>query len=334
MFLAGGAASGKDFAIDTFMEGEKFKVIDVDRFKKAYLKIANLKNKYPEIQKLDLKRPADVGVLHQFVKARGTKEKVIDLLFSGIIANKLPNIIFNITFKDMNDFNELLPRLLELGYDPKSIHLTWVLTNYHEAVFNNKTRDRIVPDEVLLQTHEGAAKTMLTLLRAFSVMPPELNGDIRVVLGNRDQTKVNKSEAGGKFVKDFTYLLIKKSGKRMEYNANLRDVLNLLREWIANNIPKSNNIYSPWLYKRQVPRYLVKLDIHDNSGAFLVAAGKQDDADGLPDGKSKMEALNDNDVRFWMNSHLKLPYKTPAELLRPEFYRYYLKMRDKNRGGL
>ena len=41
VFLAGGAGSGKGFAISNFMEKEKFKVRDVDEWKKAFMKIAD-----------------------------------------------------------------------------------------------------------------------------------------------------------------------------------------------------------------------------------------------------------------------------------------------------
>ena len=37
VFLAGGAASGKGFAIRNFMEKEKFKVRDVDAWKTAFM---------------------------------------------------------------------------------------------------------------------------------------------------------------------------------------------------------------------------------------------------------------------------------------------------------
>jgi hypothetical protein len=53
VFLAGGAGSGKGFATTHFLEGTKFKIRDVDGLKKAFLKIAEMKNKYPEIRGLD-----------------------------------------------------------------------------------------------------------------------------------------------------------------------------------------------------------------------------------------------------------------------------------------
>ncbi len=51
VFLAGGAGSGKGFAIKNFMEGEKFKIRDVDEWKKAFMKLADTKKMYPTIQK-------------------------------------------------------------------------------------------------------------------------------------------------------------------------------------------------------------------------------------------------------------------------------------------
>ena len=47
VFLAGGAGSGKGFAIANFMEKEKFKVRDVDEWKKAFMMIADTQDKYP-----------------------------------------------------------------------------------------------------------------------------------------------------------------------------------------------------------------------------------------------------------------------------------------------
>ena len=49
--------------------------------------------------------------------------------------------MFDITMKDANDIGSVLPKLIEAGYDPKNIHLTWVLTNYAVAIVNNRKRD-------------------------------------------------------------------------------------------------------------------------------------------------------------------------------------------------
>ena len=51
--MAGGAGSGKGFAIKNFIEGEKFKIRDPDEIKKAFLRLAKLKNKYPDLQNIN-----------------------------------------------------------------------------------------------------------------------------------------------------------------------------------------------------------------------------------------------------------------------------------------
>ena len=160
VFLAGGAGSGKGFAIQYFLEGNKFKVRDVDEWKQYLLKIAALKKKYPKIRRLDLRKPKDVAKLHDFVEEKGIKDKTLSLMLSQAKRGRLPNIIFDITLKKKENITKVLPLLMEVGYSPRDIHLVWVLTNYYIAVQQNKDRDRIVPDDILLDTHEGASNTM------------------------------------------------------------------------------------------------------------------------------------------------------------------------------
>ena len=57
VFLAGGAGSGKGFAISNFMEKEKFKIRDVDEWKKAFMKLADTKGTHPELKGLQLRNP-------------------------------------------------------------------------------------------------------------------------------------------------------------------------------------------------------------------------------------------------------------------------------------
>ena len=103
VFLAGGAGSGKGFAIKNFLEGSKYKIRDVDEWKKAFLRIAVLKNKYPKLRRLDLRKPKDVFKLHMFVKEKGIKDKTLDLMLGQAKIGKLPNIIFDVTLKDKDD---------------------------------------------------------------------------------------------------------------------------------------------------------------------------------------------------------------------------------------
>ena len=243
VFLAGGAASGKGFAIRGFMEKEKFKVRDVDEWKRVFMKLADLQGKYPEIKGLNLKNPRDVAKIHMFVKKLGIKEKSIDLMLADANSRHLPNIMFDITMKDANDIEQYMPKLIKAGYDAKNIHLTWVLTNYAVAIVNNQNRERVVADDIMLLSHEGAATSMYEVIKG--KLPRGLNGSVRVILNNRDNTipyvdpdtkKPMKTSQGNILIKDFTYLTIKKEGKTIGPEM---DVKRQLLGWIAANVPKT-----------------------------------------------------------------------------------------------
>ena len=179
-----------------------------------------------------------------FVKKTGIKDKSLDLLLQDANTRHLPNIMFDITMKDANDIGDVLPKLLEAGYDPKNVHLTWVLTNYAVSIVNNRNRERVVPEDIMLLSHEGAAKSMYDVVKG--KLPRGLNGSVRVVLNNRDNTipwvdpdtkKVMKDhKSGSVLVKDFTYLTFKKEGKTIGPEA---DVKRQLLGWIADNVPKT-----------------------------------------------------------------------------------------------
>ena len=243
VFLAGGAGSGKGFAISNFMEKEKFKIRDVDEWKKAFIKLADTKGTHPELKGLQLRNPKDVYKLHMFVKEIGIKDKSLELLLRDSNTNRLPNIMFDITMKDANDITDVLPKLIEAGYDSKNIHLTWVLTNYAVAIVNNRNRERVVPEDIMLLSHEGAAKSMYNVIKG--KIPRGLNGGVRVILNNRENTipyvdpetkKMVKTKQGDIIVKDFTYLTFKKEGKSI---APESDIKKQLMGWIASNVPKT-----------------------------------------------------------------------------------------------
>ena len=243
VFLAGGAGSGKGFAISNFMEKEKFKIRDVDEWKKGFLKLAQTRKQFSELKGLKLRNPKDVYKLHMFVKEKGIKDKSLDLLLRDSNTDRLPNIMFDITMKDASDIGDVLPKLIEAGYNPKNIHLTWVLTNYAVAIVNNRNRERVVPEDIMLLSHEGAAKSMYDVIKG--KLPRGLNGAVRVILNNRENTipyvdpetkKPMKTEQGDILVKDFTYLTFKKEGKSMGPESGVKKQL---LGWISSNVPKT-----------------------------------------------------------------------------------------------
>ena len=269
VFLAGGAGSGKGFAIKHFMQGSDFKVRDVDELKIAFQKLdalgkfttQNLLDKYGDnisekdkeliqrelidanvkMSELNLKTPTHVYILHVLIRATGAKDKTLELMLAGAEKGQLPNIIFDSTFKEVEDMTNVLPKLFDAGYQPKDIHVSWVLTNYQIAIKNNKKRDRVVPEDILLATHAGAAQTVYALVT--NAMPPEVQGGVYVILNNPENTifivdpktnKAYKDKKGNPVIKDFKYLTLKEPGKPSKTEL---DVKKQLLTWIRDNVP-------------------------------------------------------------------------------------------------
>jgi len=269
VFLAGGAGSGKGFAVQHFMQGSDFKIRDVDELKIAFQKLdalgkfttQDLLDKYGDkisqkdkdlIQKelidanvkmgeLNLKTPTHVYILHTLVRATGAKDKTLELVLAGAEKGQLPNLIFDSTFKEVEDMTNVLPKLFAAGYQPKDIHVSWVLTNYQIAIKNNKSRARVVPEDILLATHAGAAQTVYNLVTRS--MPPSVQGGIYVILNNPENTifivdpqtgKAYKDKKGNPVIKDFKYLTLKEPGKPAKKEL---DVKKQLLTWIRDNVP-------------------------------------------------------------------------------------------------
>ena len=269
VFLAGGAGSGKGFAVQHFMQGSEFKIRDVDELKIAFQKLdalgkfttQDLLDKYGDkisekdkelIQReltdknlkmgeLNLKTPTHVYILHVLIRATDVKNKTLDLMLAGAEKGQLPNLIFDSTFKEVSDMTDVLPKLFAAGYEPKNIHVSWVLTNYQIAIKNNKSRARVVPEDILLATHAGAAQTVYNLVS--TSMPPSVQGGVYVILNNPENTifivdpktnKAYKDKKGNPVIKDFKYLTLKEPGKPAKKEL---DVKKQLLTWIRDNVP-------------------------------------------------------------------------------------------------
>ena len=269
VFLAGGAGSGKGFAVQHFMQGSEFKIRDVDELKIAFQKLdalgkfttQDLLDKYSDkiserdkdlikkelidknlkMGQLDLKTPSHVYILHVLVRATDVKNKTLDLMLAGAEKGQLPNIIFDSTFKEVEDMTSVLPKLFDAGYQPKDIHVSWVLTHYQIAIKNNKSRARVVPEDILLATHAGAAQTVYNLVT--TAMPPSVQGGVYVILNNPENTifivdpktnKAYKDKKGNPVIKDFKYLTLKEPGKPAKKEL---DVKKQLLTWIKDNVP-------------------------------------------------------------------------------------------------
>lgn len=266
LIVAGGGGSGKGFAIDNFIDSSSYKIIDVDAMKQSVIELDKLKKlkrrpinpktgePFRHPKDLKLSNPKDVFELHAIVAALGVKIKLLNMLLDDNKDGRLPNILYDITGQDKARLMVPILESIHFGYDPKDISLVWVLSNYSVAVNNNASRERIVPDDILLQTHEGAANTITQVLNGKSpdiVSKKRLDGDIHVILNNRENTifftdkdtrataKNGKQMDGQKLstVKSFTSIKVKGRGKAIDKGKKTQATIT---KWVRENIPKTD----------------------------------------------------------------------------------------------
>jgi hypothetical protein len=198
VILSGGAGSGKSFATSHFMQGENYKILNVDDLKELMIKISKKSSMLglstktqlllPQISKMDMKNPEDTAKLHQLMKEFDPKEtRIFQILFNpGGVRSYLPNLMFDCTLKSQKDAFEIVGNLRLAGYKPEDIHIVWVLTDYKIALRQNYSRGRRLFNDILIDTHMGAKMTMDDLVfKNYSKL--NINGDLAVILGGPSQ---------------------------------------------------------------------------------------------------------------------------------------------------
>lgn len=229
IFLAGGGGSGKSFALKKFIDTNDYKILNVDDIKDQFIKLGKSGNpRFSEYADLNTRNPNDVFSLHKTISDKGIASKKLSNLLNNVVPERLPNLRFDCTLRDMDYLKKVAEKLINTGYETKDIHIIWVLANYKIAVNQNKNRKRIVPDDILLDAHSGVAITMNTILNGD--YPRNLfDGEIYVLLNDPEtQIKIKK------YYSDFAYIKAKDSGKEIKDDANIKMQLYI---WIKQNIP-------------------------------------------------------------------------------------------------
>jgi hypothetical protein len=209
VILAGGGGSGKDFQMEQLF-GIEGKVFDVDRLKILALSVPDIKDKIRhdmDIQQgkdIDLRNPDHTSMLHDIIKNKGLKEKswvafgkTLDTELGILSADpsRKPNLIFNVTLKDIETLYEIELYTRKLGYDKGDIHIVWVINDVEVARVQNKERDRRVHDLVLVQTHDGVALTMKEIINMGEELSQVMDGDIWFSYNKRGvDTKFERSK--------------------------------------------------------------------------------------------------------------------------------------------
>ena len=245
VILAGGAASGKGFVFDNLL-GIEGNVLDVDALKALAIGSTRLASKIKDetgidIRDLSLDNAENVKTLHDILAdVYGITKANQQRVFSSVLAapeDRKPNLIFDVTLKDMQKLDDVTRNAVKLGYDKKNIHVVWVLNDIDLAQQQNLERDRVVPSDILLSTHEGTAITMARIMDLGSDLKRYLDGDMFIVFNKRgEDTTTVSSPRGGKYILDANYLQIKKQGSSVMNRSELSDEI---RNKITKYTPKT-----------------------------------------------------------------------------------------------
>lgn len=206
---------------------------------------------------MDLKNSKDVGILHEFSKAMGYDDKFKELFFKVSRESKnKPNVIFDVTLKDIKAIDEI-NNYIKLGkYDKKNVHLVWILNSFDIALKQNNQRERQVSLEIMAKTHEGAALTMREILENSENYRDVIDGDIWIVPnqvkvdssviqnnGNEIEWKGKKYSRNAETKKKnmvidrYSAICIKKSGKpAMKYEEIEKSLIEKIREYIPKDV--------------------------------------------------------------------------------------------------
>lgn len=248
LFLAGGGGSGKGFSQEKFIDVSSYKTFDVDALKQRLITIAKKTGKNPQLANLDLRRSQDVALLHKYVDDNKLADKQFDTFLRAIKqAKDLPNILFDVTLKSLDKIKKKASPLIEIGYEPKNVHLIWVLAEYEVAIVQNQKRSRVVPADIMFQTHAGAAVSMSNIIEGN--IPEELDGEIYVLLSGNKETKLYLDKASGKVIsgvsaltgkqtitiKDFSYIKLKDAGKPIKTD---EEIQKQVFDWAKTRVPK------------------------------------------------------------------------------------------------
>lgn len=187
VILCGGAGSGKGFVTSKLL-GIEGKVLDVDEIKNKIISPETIKlNKKIkdiygiDVTKLNLRVPEDVALLHKINDEMGIARKVQDT-FLNQQKNKetLPNVIFDTTMKSLSKLEDLVDTVIQAGYEKENIHIIWVMNDINVAIKQNLARERVVPQDILIQTHELVSGTMGLLLKHQNIFK-YIDGDVWIV---------------------------------------------------------------------------------------------------------------------------------------------------------
>lgn len=248
VIMAGGAGSGKGFIKDKLV-GIEGRVFDVDELKTLAAKTPIIRKRVKdefgiELEALanNLKEPENVSKLHDIIGiALDLPDRRMQSFYKSILVadnDRKPNIIFDVTLKDLRKLQNITRQVSSIGYAKENIHIVWVVNDIEVAKAQNLKRKRVVPTEILVNTHRGASNTMQDILNLGKGLSKYMDGDIAFAFNKVDvDSDLVKSGKGGEYIKDANYFYAKRKGKAPTPVAGLeKDLKAKIRSYVPKDI--------------------------------------------------------------------------------------------------
>ena len=155
-FLAGGPGSGKSWVSARALSGMGLKVINSDNAFASKLK--------KEKMSLDFAAHDEKEIIKRD-KIRSKAKQVAGMQLGLALEGRL-GIIIDSTARDVEKIQQEAQNLRSIGYD---IHMVFVNTSLEVALERNKSRPRVLPDAIVINSHKQIQKNMGRLQRIFGV---------------------------------------------------------------------------------------------------------------------------------------------------------------------
>lgn len=206
---------------------------------KEFLKSQNTNIK--SISNIDLKNNNHNKLLYKFIKEYNLMS----------LNDHLPNLIFDVTLKDLSKLNDIHNIITEMGYQPKNTHLVWILNSIEVAKEQNANRVRKVSPDILTRSHNGASQTLREIIRNSNkyrniidgdiwIVPNQVKVDNEMVYGNQTPTKfantITSKIQNPHYITEYRKFKIKSAGKECKSEEALtKEILTKIIEYVPDS---------------------------------------------------------------------------------------------------
>lgn len=227
LIMAGGPGSGKGYQ-RKYLIGLEGKVLDIDKVKDLVLDSEYfrklIKEKFNwDIKDGNLKDPEFGKRLHRTIIKLGYPQKLYDgLMYVEELKERKPNLIFDVTLGNFDQFESICEIAKILQYDSKKVHLIWVINTLDIALKQNANRARVVKEDTVKNIYKGVSITLLDICKLGERITDYLDGDIWFSF-NRENIDVIKKESeigDGFFIEEANMIKIKSAGGPIQFPQN------------------------------------------------------------------------------------------------------------------